>query len=66
MERLTEKEAFDAMGLFLEKFCKTTESDDVAVLLGSMIVLEDGGTADFAVWYEWIDCVSEIIRSRRG
>ena len=48
-ERLTGKEAFDAMVLFLEKFYVSTESDDVAVLLGSMMVLGDGGTADPAV-----------------
>jgi hypothetical protein len=50
MEHLTEKEAFDAMVLFLEKFYAITESDDVGALLGSMMVLEDRGTADPAVW----------------
>ena len=66
MERLTEKEAFDAMVLFLEKFYDSTGSDDVAVLLGSMMVLGDGGTADPAVRGEWAECVNEVLRSRRG
>jgi hypothetical protein len=66
MERLTEREAFDAMALFLEKFYATTDSDDVGALLGSMMVLEDGGTADPAVWGEWVNCVNEVLRSSRG
>jgi hypothetical protein len=66
MPRLTEKEAFAAMVLFLEKFYETTKSDDVGALLGSMMVLGDGGTADPAIWEEWVECVNEILRSRRG
>ena len=63
MERLTEKEAFDAMVLSLEKFYGSTGSDDVAVLLGSIMVPGDGGTTDLAVWGKW---VNEARRSRRG
>ena len=61
MVRLTEKEAFDAMMVFLEKFYESTKSDDVGALLGSMIILEDGGTADPAVWGEWLESVQKVV-----
>jgi hypothetical protein len=63
MERLTGKEAFDAMVLSLEKFYDSTGSDGVAALLGSMLVPGDGGTTDLAVRGDW---VNEVRRSRRG
>lgn len=59
MVKLTEKEAFDTMMVFLEKFYESTKSNDVGVLLGSMIVLEDGGTADPTVWGEWLESVQK-------
>ena len=59
--RLTEREAFDAMTAFLEKYYESTKSDDVGALLGSMIFLEDGGAADPAVWGEWLEAVQEVV-----
>lgn len=61
MAKLTEKQAFRAMVLFLEDFYKHTKSDDVAVLLGSMMFLEDGTTADPAVWQVWLESVENIL-----
>jgi len=48
------------MALFLEKYYESTKSDDVGALLGSMMILGDGGTADPAVWEEWIECVRKV------
>ena len=49
------------MTAFLEKYYESTKSDDVGALLGSMIFLEDGGTADPAVWGEWLEAVQEVV-----
>ncbi|MGG6296932.1 hypothetical protein ACQ4M4_21260 [Leptolyngbya sp. AN02str] len=61
MRNLTEDQAFEAMVLFLEQFYERTKSDDVAVLLGQLIILEGGGTADPAVWHDWIECLHQVL-----
>jgi len=42
VSRLTEKEAFDVMVKFLEKYYQETLSDDVGFLLGDLQILENG------------------------
>jgi len=54
---LTEKEAYEAMFAFLEQIYETTESNEIASLLGGMSFLPEGSTADPAVWSEWLECV---------
>ena len=61
--QLSEKEAYAAMYIYLEKFYEITKSDDVGGLLGSMSILSDGSTADPAIWEEWIEC---IILAKQG
>lgn len=53
MKKLTEKEAYMAMYFFLDKHYSFTKSDDLASLLGSMRILEDGKPADSALWNDW-------------
>lgn len=60
-ENLTTLQAFNSMRLFLEKYYKETGSDDVGALLSDMLFLEDGKTADPAIWKEWIDCVNQAL-----
>ena len=48
------KKAYLAMFSFLENHWIRTKSDELGALLGSMSLLPDGGTADPAVWQEWI------------
>ncbi|MGE5405401.1 MAG: hypothetical protein ACM3PP_10750 [Candidatus Saccharibacteria bacterium] len=60
MEQLTILEAFKAMIAFLEGFYERTGSDDVGGLLGGMIFLEDGKTADPAAWEDWLTSINEI------
>ena len=55
---LTEKEAYNAMYQYLVKVQEMTKSDDLGGLLGSMSTLPDGGTADPAVWQEWLECIN--------
>lgn len=61
MDKLTEQQAFEAMVLFLENFYEHTKSDDVGGLLGDLILLEDGSTADPAAWDDWMKCVSRVL-----
>ena len=61
MDKLTEQQAFEAMVLFLEGFYKRTKSDDVGGLLGDLILLEDGSTADPAAWDDWMKCVLRVL-----
>ena len=60
MKTLTFQEAFTAMQLFLEDYYERTHSDDVGALLGGIQLLEDGMTADPAVWDEWLKCVDKV------
>ncbi|MCB1068122.1 MAG: hypothetical protein KDK56_08050 [Simkania sp.] len=62
--KLTYLEAFNSMRCFLEKYYQLTDSDDVGSLLGIMQFLEDGSTADPAVWLDWIECVNKISKQR--
>jgi hypothetical protein len=60
MSTLTERQAFAAMMCFLEAFYAETRSDDVGGLLGAMLVLPDGGTADPALWERWLECIQKV------
>lgn len=53
MRLLTEKQAYAAMFHFLDELYQRTKSDYLAVLLGSMSLLPDGGSADPAVDADW-------------
>ena len=58
--KLSIEEAYKCMVLFLEGYYERTHSDGVGSLLGDMIVLEDGTTADPAAWIDWLECVNQI------
>ncbi|HAZ49460.1 MAG TPA: hypothetical protein DDW76_25155 [Cyanobacteria bacterium UBA11369] len=61
MEKLTEKQAFAAMVLFLESFYERTQSDEIGGLLSDLLMSEDGTTADPAAWDDWMECVRKIL-----
>jgi hypothetical protein len=61
---LTEKEAYEAMFAFLEQLYNRTKSDDIGGLLGGMSILPDGDTADPAIRYDWLECVSKAKRGK--
>lgn len=48
------------MILFLEQFFERTGSDDIAVLLGGMMLIDDEETMDPAMWNDWIKAVKEV------
>jgi hypothetical protein len=63
LRTLNEAEAYDAMCRFLEAYWERggRSSDDIAVLLGSLNRLPDGGPVDPAMWVDWQDAVNAIV-----
>jgi hypothetical protein len=59
---LTELEAFNVMRAFLEAYWQRglRESDDLAVLLGQLMLLPDGMTADPAHWDDWLAAIRAV------
>ena len=51
-ENLTHKEAYDAMYAFLAELYERFGFDQLGGVLGGMSFLEDGTTADPAIWNE--------------
>lgn len=51
---LTPLQAYVTMFLFVEKYFQVTASGTIALFLGSGSLLDDGSTADPAIWGEWI------------
>ena len=60
---MDDKVAYLAMFDFLDRRYQLTQSDDIGALLGAMSLLEDGGTADPALWNDWL---SSVERARTG
>jgi hypothetical protein len=60
MENLTERQAFEAMVLFLEEVYARTESDDIAGLLSDLMITADNQTADPAAWQDWLACLRKV------
>jgi hypothetical protein len=59
--KLNLQEAYVAMYKFLEHEYEMTGSDEIGGMLGSMSLLEDGGTADPAAWSDWIQADENAI-----
>jgi len=57
--QLSEYEAYNAMVSFLDTYYQLTKSDDVGSLLGGMMMLADGTTADPAAWYDWLEAIEK-------
>jgi hypothetical protein len=58
-DTLTPLQAFNAMQEFLEIYFKKTASDSIGALLSCMQFLEDGQTADQALWEDWISSLKD-------
>jgi hypothetical protein len=54
---LTPIQSFYAMELFLEDYFRHTSSDSIGALLSCMQFLNDGQTADPALWEDWCEIV---------
>ena len=54
-------EAYDAMVDYLEKYYNRGKSDDIAMLAGDLLILEDGESADPAAIIDWKESVGKIL-----
>ena len=59
-QKLTTLEAYKAMFAYLENYYTITRSDEIGAMLGGMSTLHDGGTADPAVWEDWVLAVQSV------
>ncbi len=69
MDKLTESQAYAAMLLFLGRYCKNTKSADVAILIGSMRVVTNGGTwetFDPGYWDEWKEDIEKVLEASKS
>ncbi|MGG5342790.1 hypothetical protein [Enterococcus sp. AZ192] len=57
---LNESQAMQAMIIFLDQYYEQVQSDDIAVLLGSLTLLEDGKPVDSAMWDEWLESIKKV------
>lgn len=64
MNETTQKEAYLSMFAFLERYYELTKSDDIGSLLGSMSLLQDGETADPAIWNDWLEAIEKVKNMR--
>ena len=60
---LSDKQAFNAMVLFLNRYYEETKDAGVGRLLSDLQtgVFTDGGTADPAAWEDWERSVSSVL-----
>ncbi|GER88989.1 hypothetical protein KDW_31510 [Dictyobacter vulcani] len=63
MEKMTIKQAFQVMILYLDSYGQRINSEDIASLLGDLDTnIWDGDTTgDPAAWYDWMYCVQEVL-----
>lgn len=63
-EQLTSEQAYNAMFLFLQDYWERGNCLDehMAGLLGSMSLLEDGGSTDPAMLHDWQSCVARVLQ----
>jgi len=59
-DKITIREAYAAMYCYLQRYYELTGADELGVLLGSMSLLPDGGSADPAAWSDWVKAVEEV------
>jgi len=64
--QITVDQAFRTMVLFLEKYYKATNSDDVRGLCSDLLIMADGGTADPAAGIEWLECLEKAIKNENA
>lgn len=59
-ERLTLKQAYLAMFIFLDKEYERVPSDELGGLLGSLQLTVDGMPMDPGAWEDWLDAVQKL------
>jgi hypothetical protein len=64
MEKISINEAYLSMYRFLENYYKRGQSDEIAIMLGRMSLLEDGTTADPAVFNDWLQAIEDTTNGK--
>jgi hypothetical protein len=66
-EVLTPVEALTVMQRFLEKYWErgACKSEEIAILLSSLLTQDDGKCADPALYNDWYICVQDVINERK-
>ncbi|MBP6870359.1 hypothetical protein KBC04_05725 [Candidatus Babeliales bacterium] len=62
--KLTTEQSFNVMYEFLDIYFLQNRSGDLATILGGMSFLQDGGTADPAMWGMWIESIDNICKKQ--
>ena len=62
--KLTKEKAYLAMFAFLEDYYERGKSDEIGSMLGSMSLLQDGGTADPAIEQDWNDALERVLKGK--
>ncbi len=60
MEKITSKQAYEAMILMLYEYYKASGSTDIADILSGGEYI-DGEPADIGIWYMWEEALEKII-----
>jgi hypothetical protein len=63
---LTEAEDFQAMASFLEDYWERGKSEEIAILLGSLVMQPDGKPVDAALARDWSAAVRRVVSRRDG
>jgi len=63
---LSEKQAYSAMFIFLEGIWERTKSEELAIILGNMSILPDGGPADPAILSDWKRAVDRALGGEKA
>lgn len=63
-KNLTSAEALAVMQRFLEMYWERGQSEEIAILLSSLLVQSDGKCADPALSSDWDRCVQEVTSGR--
>jgi hypothetical protein len=58
--RLTVKQAYETMLVFLKRECELMESEDLAELLAQYALTDDGTTRDPDAWNAWLQAVAQV------
>lgn len=60
-QNISQKQAYEAMLVFLERLYKRTGFDDLGAVLGGLMLLKDGRPADPAALSDWDEAINAVL-----
>ena len=58
--QLSEREGFEAMVLFVNRYAHAADGNDIVGLMSETYIESDGRPTDPALWDDWLDCVRQV------